>query len=92
MRKSATHTVADLVSLIRYSTGLDNELIPYGDRVREKYAAWLAQQEQAGVTFTETEQVVVGSHGVGDRGRLQVFASRIWTRRRSPNVVEPTEP
>lgn len=56
VRKTATHTVADLVSLIRYSTGLDNELVPYGDRVREKYAAWLVQQEQAGVTFTETER------------------------------------
>lgn len=56
VRKSATHTVADLVSLIRFSTGLDAELVPYGDRVREKYAAWLLQQQQAGADFTEAEQ------------------------------------
>jgi type I restriction enzyme R subunit len=56
VRKSATHTVADLVSLIRFSTGVDDELVPYADRVREKYAAWLAQQEQAGATFTDAER------------------------------------
>jgi type I restriction enzyme, R subunit len=56
VRKSATHTLTDLVSLIRYSTGVDDELVPYAERVREKYAAWLAQQEQTGVVFNETER------------------------------------
>ncbi|BBZ32588.1 type I restriction endonuclease subunit R [Mycolicibacterium confluentis] len=56
VHKSATHAVTDLVSLIRYATGVDDELVPYGDRVREKYAAWLTQQEQAGVTFSDTER------------------------------------
>jgi type I restriction enzyme R subunit len=52
----ARHTLTDLVSLIRYTTGLDDELVPYVERVREKYAAWLAQQEQAGVVFNDTER------------------------------------
>lgn len=56
VHKSATHAVTDLVSLIRYATGVDDELVPYGDRVREKYAAWLTQQEQAGVTFSDSER------------------------------------
>jgi type I restriction enzyme R subunit len=56
VHKNATHAVTDLVSLVRYATGVDDELIPYGDRVREKYAAWLTQQEQAGVTFSDTER------------------------------------
>jgi type I restriction enzyme R subunit len=56
VRQSATHTVADLVSLIRYTTGFDEVLVPYGDRVRERYAGWLAQQEQAGVTFDDRER------------------------------------
>nr|ABP44885.1 type III restriction enzyme, res subunit [Mycolicibacterium gilvum PYR-GCK] len=56
VHRSATHAVTDLVSLVRYATGVDDELVPYGDRVREKYAAWLTQQEQAGVTFTDTER------------------------------------
>jgi type I restriction enzyme R subunit len=56
VRKSATHTVADLVSLIRYTTGVEDELVPFGERVQERYAAWLAQQEQAGVTFSDAER------------------------------------
>lgn len=52
----ARHSLTDLVSLLRYTVGIDDELVPYADRVHEKYAAWLAQQEQAGVTFSETER------------------------------------
>lgn len=50
------HSLTDLVSLLRYTVGVDDELVPYADRVQERYAAWLAQQEQAGVTFKETER------------------------------------
>jgi type I restriction enzyme, R subunit len=38
-------TLTDLVSLV-----------PYVERVGTRYAAWLTQQEQAGVTFTEAER------------------------------------
>ena len=50
------HTLTDLVSLIRYATGVDDELVPYAERVRVRYAGWLAQQKQAGVVFTEVER------------------------------------
>lgn len=56
VRTCAKHTVTDLVSLIRFTTGVDTELVPYSDRVRERYAAWLAQQEQAGVVFSDAER------------------------------------
>jgi type I restriction enzyme, R subunit len=56
VRNSLTHTLTDLVSLMRYTVGTDDELVPYADRVREKYAGWLTQQEQAGVTFTDRER------------------------------------
>ncbi|EPQ71784.1 type I restriction endonuclease subunit R [Mycobacterium marinum] len=52
----ATHTLTDLVSLIRYATGVDEELVPYAERVRERYAGWLAQQAQAGVVFTDIQR------------------------------------
>jgi type I restriction enzyme R subunit len=66
------HAITDLVSLLRLTLGVDDELIPYADRVQEKYAAWLIQQGQAGVSFTETErwwldrmvQVIAGSAGI----------------------------
>ena len=56
VRHSDRHTLTDLVSLLRYTVGVDNELVPYADRVRERYAAWLAQQHQSGVNFTETQR------------------------------------
>ncbi|MGY1748828.1 type I restriction endonuclease subunit R [Modestobacter sp. SYSU DS0511] len=56
VRKSDRHTLTDLVSLLRFTLGEDSELVPYGDRVRERYAAWLLQQEQAGTRFTTGER------------------------------------
>lgn len=56
VRNSPTHTLTDLVSLMRYTVGTDDELVSYADRVRERYVGWLAQQEQAGVTFTDRER------------------------------------
>lgn len=56
VRHSDRHTLTDLVSLMRYTVGADDELVPYGDRVRAKYVAWLAQQEQSGVTFSDAER------------------------------------
>lgn len=54
--KSDHRTLTDLVSLVRFTVGVDDKLVPYVERVRERYAAWLAQQEQAGVTFTDAER------------------------------------
>lgn len=51
VRHTDKRTLTDLVSLIRYTLGEDDELVPYAQRVREKYAAWLAQQEQARASF-----------------------------------------
>lgn len=50
------HTLTDLVSLVRFTVGVDDKLVPYVERVKERYAAWLAQQEQAGVTFSDAER------------------------------------
>lgn len=68
-----THrTLTDLVSLIRFTLGEDDRLVPYAEKVQQKYAAWLAQQEQAGVEFTPAErwwldrmvQVIASSAGI----------------------------
>jgi type I restriction enzyme R subunit len=50
------HTITDLVSLVRFTLGEDDELVPYAEKVRERYGAWLARQEQAGVSFGELER------------------------------------
>jgi type I restriction enzyme R subunit len=65
-------TVTDLVSLIRFTLGEDDKLVPYADGVKQRYAGWLLQQEQAGVTFSDTErwwldrivQVIAASAGI----------------------------
>ena len=54
--KSDRRTLTDLVSLVRFTVGVDDELVPYVERVQKRYAAWLVQQEQVGVTFTEVER------------------------------------
>jgi type I restriction enzyme R subunit len=56
VRHSETRTLTDLVSLLRYTLGEDEELVPYAERVRERYAGWLAQQEQAGGAFSDVER------------------------------------
>ncbi len=53
---SDKHTLTDLVSLLRFTLGQDDELVPYAARVRERYAGWLAQQTQAGITFSPVER------------------------------------
>ncbi len=56
VRHSDHRTLTDLVSLLRYAVGFDDELVPYADRVRERYAGWLAQQEQVGSRFTAAQR------------------------------------
>ena len=56
VRGSGQRTLADIVSVVRYAIGGDDELAPFADGVRERFNGWLAMQETAGNTFTE-EQV-----------------------------------
>jgi len=56
VRHSDHHTLTDLVSLLRFTLGVDGELVPYAARVQERYAAWLAQQAQSGTVFSAVER------------------------------------
>lgn len=56
VRHTDHHTLTDLVSLLRYTVQLDSELVPYRARVQERYAAWLAQQANAGTSFSPMER------------------------------------
>jgi type I restriction enzyme R subunit len=54
---AATQRVlTDLVSLVRHAVQLDDELAPYPRLVRQRYEAWLADQEAAGRRFTSTQR------------------------------------
>jgi type I restriction enzyme R subunit len=52
VRGSGARVLTDLVSLVRVALHQDDELVPYPDLVRERYRAWLLQQENAGRVFT----------------------------------------
>jgi type I restriction enzyme R subunit len=56
VRHSDRHTLTDLVSLIRFAAGADDELVSYTEQVHERYAAWLAQQAQSGARFSTAER------------------------------------
>ncbi len=44
---SQRRLLTDLVSLVRFAMQQDNELVPYPERVRANFDAWLAQTNQA---------------------------------------------
>jgi type I restriction enzyme R subunit len=52
VRGSGNKMLTDIVSLVRYALQQDEELVPFRDQVEERFAAWLAAQEQKGVSFT----------------------------------------
>lgn len=52
VRGSGSRVLTDMVSLVRYSLGQEDELVAYPDLVNQRFSNWLAQQTQAGVTYT----------------------------------------
>lgn len=55
VRGSGKRALADIVSLVRYAMGEEEELVPFEARANERFEAWIAAQEAGGRTFT-TEQ------------------------------------
>jgi type I restriction enzyme R subunit len=55
VRGSAGTVLTNLVSLVRFTLGLDDELEPWPQRVAERFEAWMLQQQQSGRTFTDDQ-------------------------------------
>jgi type I restriction enzyme R subunit len=49
---SAARQLTDIVSLVRFALQQEDELIPYPDKVKARFANWVAQQENSGRKFT----------------------------------------
>ncbi len=47
---------ADLVSLVRHAVQLEDELVPYPERVQARYQEWLEAQQAAGKQFTPEQR------------------------------------
>ncbi|WP_217915056.1 type I restriction-modification enzyme R subunit C-terminal domain-containing protein [Miltoncostaea marina] len=60
VRGSGSRVLADVVSLVRFALHQEDELVPYPERVRERFEAWLLQQENAGRTFTDEQRAWLG--------------------------------
>jgi type I restriction enzyme, R subunit len=52
VRGSGRRVLTDLVTLVRFALHEDDELVPFPERVAERYHAWLLQQENHGREFT----------------------------------------
>jgi type I restriction enzyme R subunit len=55
VRGSGARVLTDIVSLVRFALHQEGELVPYPERVRERFDAWLLQQKNAGRSFTHEQ-------------------------------------
>ena len=55
VRGSGQRVLADIVSLVRYAIGGEDELAPFAVGVRERFQGWLSMQETAGSAFAEEQ-------------------------------------
>ena len=56
VRGSGQRVLTDIVSLVRYAVGADDELAPFAEQVEQRFHGWLATQEIAGREFTEEQR------------------------------------
>ena len=53
---SPGRVLTNIVSLVRFALQQDDELVPFPELVQSRFEAWLAQQQQAGRTFTDEQR------------------------------------
>ena len=53
---SSKRILTDLVSLVRFATHQDNELVPFPEKVNTNFNAWLGEQESRGKKFTDEQR------------------------------------
>ena len=53
---SSKRILTDLVSLVRFATRQDNELVPFPEKVNTNFNAWLGEQESRGRKFTDEQR------------------------------------
>jgi len=53
---SGKRLLTDIVSLVRFATHRDDELVPYGEQVRARFDTWMAQQGNRGRAFTAEQR------------------------------------
>ncbi len=56
VRGSGGQMLTDIVSLVRYTLQQEDELVPFHEQAEERFAAWLAAQQQRGAVFTAEQR------------------------------------
>lgn len=56
VRGSGQRMLTDVVSLVQYALEQEHELVPFRDRVEQRFTTWLAMHEQAGTRFTPEQR------------------------------------
>ena len=56
VRGSSQRVLADIVSLVRYAVGHNDELAPFAEQVEQRFRGWLDTQEIAGREFTDEQR------------------------------------
>ena len=54
---SGKRLLTDMVSLVRFAVHQDDELVPFGERVRERFDQWMDQQRAHGRSFTQEQRL-----------------------------------
>lgn len=95
---SGKRILTDLVSLVRFATHQDNELVPFPERVTANFNAWLGDQERGGLPaprpgtwFVYAIECSNGSRYIGQTSDLprrfeehKAGTGASWTRRHPP--------
>lgn len=55
VRSSGPRVLADIIQIVRYAIGEEEQLIAYPERVNERFTNWLAQQQRTGHSFTREQ-------------------------------------
>lgn len=52
VRSSGPRVLADIVQVVRFALDQDAQLVPFPERVNERFSGWMLQQQQSGRIFT----------------------------------------
>ena len=52
VKDNPVKTLTDLISIVRFSTGNQDMLVPFTELVDEKFEKWISNQESSGESFT----------------------------------------
>ncbi len=55
VRGSGARVMTDLISLVSFAIGTEDNLRPFPDKIRDRFQSWLSEQEQLGASFTDEQ-------------------------------------